>query len=223
MRILKSSTLVVGAIVLAFAAQGNAARQASGPAAGVSYAYTVGSSATPGVDTGLVLAQGASVSVTATGTFYPGTGLCFGPNGDPSVDTMHSSFGGFVLPGAPAWGLVGRVGNGLWTQVGSGPTTLSGTGDVVFAVNDDLLGDNSGSFAITVTVTITCWPGNGKGDVNHSHTGPPGQGADACYPGNGYGDKNHDHYGPPGQSSASPSGQQGAAGPSNGKAKGHEK
>ena len=37
-------------------------------------------------------------------------------------------------------------------------------------------------------------PGNGHGDTNHEHNGPPGQ-DDTGKPGWGYGDKNHDHYG----------------------------
>ena len=57
-------------------------------------------------------------------------------------------------------------------QVGTGPTTLSGTGELAFAVNDDLLVDNAGSF--TVTVSYSCWPGWGYGDKNHTHCGPPG-------------------------------------------------
>jgi hypothetical protein len=65
-------------------------------------------------------------------------------------------------------------------QVGTGPTTLSGKGELVFAVNDDLFGDNSGGFLVTVSykepgVTRTCWPGWGYGDDNHEHCGPPGQ------------------------------------------------
>jgi hypothetical protein len=56
-------------------------------------------------------------------------------------------------------------------HVGSGPTVLTGTGVLVFAVNDDLLGDNSG---FTVTVSYSCWPGWGYRDANHDHCGPPG-------------------------------------------------
>jgi len=37
-------------------------------------------------------------------------------------------------------------------------------------------------------------PGNGQGDANHEHHGPPGQ-DDDVKPGWGYGDKNHNHYG----------------------------
>ena len=41
-------------------------------------------------------------------------------------------------------------------------------------------------------------PGNGHGDNNHVHTGPPG--GQSVRPGWGHGDKNHVHTGPPGQS-----------------------
>ena len=37
-------------------------------------------------------------------------------------------------------------------------------------------------------------PGNGKGDTNHEHHGPPGQDYHGK-PGWGYGDKNHEHLG----------------------------
>jgi hypothetical protein len=169
----KSGLLVSAIVALAIPAQA----LANGPQS-VSQQYTVGSTTVPGVDTGFILKPGLPVTVTATGTVCPFGGTpdtCFGtsPNGYPAFDTTTSSFGGFVLPGAPAWGLVGRVGTGPWTQVGTGPTTLSGTGDLVFAVNDDLFSDNSGNF--TATVSYTCYPGNGNGDKNHYHCGPPGQ------------------------------------------------
>ena len=166
MTIFRGAALVAVTISLIGAVQAGAA----GPT--VTGVYTVGGTTVPGVDTGLVL-QGQSVTVTATDAVCPfGDAFCPGPDGYASWDTTSSSFGGFVLPGAPAWGLVGRVGSGPWVQVGSGPTVLSGTGSLVFAVNDDLFGDNSGSF--TVTVSYACWPGWGYGDVNHDHCGPPG-------------------------------------------------
>jgi hypothetical protein len=167
MRSRRGSAFVV---VAAFLALVGAAQSAAGPST-VTSGYTVGAMAVPGASTGLVLA-GDSVTVSATGTVCPWTGSCFGPDGDASVDTTQSGYGGFVAPGAPAWGLVARVGGGAWVQVGSGPTTLSGTGELVFAVNDDLFWDNAGSF--TVTVDRQCWPGWGWGDGNHDHCGPPG-------------------------------------------------
>jgi hypothetical protein len=168
MRILKVVT-VVSTIAFVFAAQAPAA----GPSA-VANVYTVGALTVPGINTGLVLENGLDVTVTATGAVCPfgGSIFCVGPDGYPPVDTTQSIFGGFVLPGAPAWGLVGRVGDGPWVQIGSGPTTLSGSGALVFAVNDDLFGDNAGSF--TATVSYACYPGYGYGDANHYHCGPPG-------------------------------------------------
>ena len=56
---------------------------------------------------------------------------------------------------------------------GSGPTPLSGKGELVFAVNDDVYGDNEGHFEVAVSytttaVTRTCWPGWGYGDTTTS-------------------------------------------------------
>jgi hypothetical protein len=163
------SALVVASLALA----ATATAIAGGPTT-ATQSSTVGVLGAPGVDTGYVLANGDTVTVTATGSLCPfgAGGPCFGPGGNPGFDTTSSSFGGFVLPGAPAWGLVGRVGSGSWVQVGSGPTTLSGTGSVQFAVNDDLFGDNVGGFS--VTLSYKCWPGWGYGDKNHRHCGPPG-------------------------------------------------
>jgi hypothetical protein len=140
--------------------------------------HTVPGSPVPGASTGLVLAAGEAVTVTATGAVCPyGGSFCPGPDGYPGVDTTSTAFGGFPLPGAPAWGLVARVGTGTWVQVGSGPTEVSGVGALELAFNDDYLSDNSGSFTVTVSTThvSTCWPGWGYGDKNHTHCGPPGQ------------------------------------------------
>jgi hypothetical protein len=179
MRSLKGSALVVAAVLaLALAAQAGAA----GPTTGSS-TYAVSGQSVPGVSTGLVLTSGMTVTVTADGAVCPyGDGFCPGPDGVP-WDTTTSWFGSFVLPGAPAWGLVGRVGGGPWVQVGIGPTTLSGTGELVFAVNDDLFSDNVGNF--TATVSYSCWPGGGYGDENHTHCGPPGLAGNGAPSGNG--------------------------------------
>ncbi len=173
MKIWKGLTLVTAG-VLVLAAQGSAAGSAT------TSVYTVGPKTDePGLSTGLVLKNG-SVTATATGVLCAHfSTLCVSPDGNPSGDTTETGFGGFVLPGAPAFGLVGRVGSGPWVQVGSGPTTLSGKGELVFAVNDDLFVDNTGGFMVTVTykksgVSRTCWPGWGWGDDNHVHCGPPG-------------------------------------------------
>lgn len=190
-------TLVVMVTGLVVPVASDAARPAA-TVPSVTSVYTVGALTVPGVDTGLMVGGAMSVTATATGAVCPfGGGFCVGPDGYSLWDTTQSSYGGFVLPGAPAWGLVARVGSGPWVTVGSGPTTLSGTGDLVFAVNDDMFRDNTGSFTVTVTVSYACFPGWGYGDANHPHAGPPGL-LDTCYPGHGYGDVNHLHAGPPG-------------------------
>lgn len=193
-------TLVVAATALVVAAQVGASGTTT-----VSNVYTVGSTAVPGADTGLVLTAGMQVTVTATGSVCPSGSLqCTGPDGNPTADTTQSWYGGFVLPGAPAWGLVAKVGSGPWVQVGSGPTTLTGTGDLVFAVNDDLFGDNSGSFTATVSYVT-----GGSSDPS---------GSSDCKPGWGYGDENHDHCGPPGL--VDNENAQASNGKANGKSKG---
>jgi hypothetical protein len=166
-----SGLTLAATILLVVATQGTAASTAT------TSVYIVGALTAPGVNTGLVLKKGHPVTVTATGRVCIGTGYCGGPDGNSSTNTTQSSF---LLPGAPAYGLVGRVGTGQWVQVGSGPTQLSGRGELVFAVNDDFYGDNTGSFTATVSYTTTggasrdCYPGWGYGDANHEHCGPPG-------------------------------------------------
>ena len=189
MTIWKGVSVSAATLVLAVALQGSAEGAGTAPSV-----YTVNPKTIPGVTTALVLKNGQNATVTASDAVCPwGTSLCYGPNGDSSAPA------GFLLPGAPKFGLVGRVGSGPWVQVGSGPTKLSGSGVLVFAMNDDYYTDNTGSFRVTVTVGNACYPGHGFGDTNHVHCGPPGQTPGACYPGNGSGDTNRDHCGPPGQ------------------------
>ena len=136
-----------------------------------SQSYSVNSLTVPGVDTGFKVLANAPVTVTASGTVNCGPWFCMGVGPDGSAgNTTDSSF---LVAGVPAWGLVARVGNGPWMQVGSGPTTVSGSGDLQFAMNDNYYPDNSGSF--NAVVSYTCFPGNGNGDTNHYHCGPPGQ------------------------------------------------
>jgi hypothetical protein len=222
----KLATLVAVTAGLVVPASGGAARPkeplSSAGTVSVTTAtsvYAVNGLTVPGIDTGRVLDAGSSVTVIASGGLCPwgDGGACYGPDGTLALDTIE---GGWVLPGAPAAGLVGRVGDGPWVQVGSGPTTLTGTGSLVFAVNDryGYFWDNTGGFTATVTVMVTgssssCFPGWGNGDVNHSHDGPPGA-ADTCYPGNGFGDVSRVHAGPPGLSDKADSGNDG-----NGKSK----
>ena len=210
MRRTNGLTLVVLAAILVSATGSAAAGSAT-----ATYVYVVPGLTVPGLSTGVVVDPAATATVTATGAICPfGGSFCPGPNGDAGWNTTGALNGGFPLPGAPAWGLVARVGSGPWVQVGSGPTIVAGTGVLEFAVNDDFLPDNTGAFTVTVTMSSSTTPAK-------------------CKPGWGYGDKNHEHCGPPGQVKKSGSGdtgtessgkdKQGGSGDKNGKAKGQGK
>ena len=135
MRRLSGLTLVVVVAILVSAAWAVAAGTAT-----ATYVYVVPGSTVPGLSTDVVLDAAASATITASGAICPyGGSFCPGPNGDTGWNTTGILYGGFPLPGAPAWGLLARVGSGPWVQVGSGPTTVAGTGVLEFAVNDDFL------------------------------------------------------------------------------------
>ena len=177
MRRIHGLTLVGLAAILISATMAVAAGSAT-----ATYEYVVPGSTVPGLSTGLVIDSASTVTITATGAICPyGGSFCPGPDGDTGWNTTGALYGGFPLPGAPAWGLLARIGGGSWIDVGSGPTPITGTGVLEFAVNDDFLSDNAGTFTVTVTVSspkktaATCKPGWGYGDKNHEHCGPPGQ------------------------------------------------
>lgn len=127
----------------------------------------------PWQDTGLSLPSNASVTVSATG--WAGFSNCWNstcwsdPNGFPSYNV-----GGLLAPSAPIGSLVGKVGTGAGFFIGAGPTQVTGTGELYLAYNDvpGSYGDDHGWDY--VTLTYECYPGNGYGDTNHIHCGPPG-------------------------------------------------
>ena len=109
MKRLSGLATLVAIVALALMAATQAV--AAGPTT-VTNTYSVSGGSVPGASTGLVLTSGMSVTVTAAGAVCPfGDSFCPGPNGYAPWNTTTSGYGGFVLPGAPAWGLVGRVGS----------------------------------------------------------------------------------------------------------------
>jgi len=189
----KIRTSILAAVVLALtiASPGMAFAKSNGegPQAVSQTFFVAASSATP-LNTGISLVTGASVSITATGISVWATGDGAGgcsagsdPNGVGPSSTPDNSCGyvgpttadgGFLAPGLTAFSLVGKADSGSFFQLGTGPTVVTGqSGTLSLAFNDNYYGDNSKGF--TVTVTYTCYPGNGYGDTNHVHCGPPGQ------------------------------------------------
>ncbi|MBJ7291549.1 hypothetical protein [Williamsia sp.] len=110
---------------------------------------------------GVTVAAGSTVSVTATGsaTFDPNyTTEVAGPNGYPEITCTDQPQSTCVLSGSPQMALVGKVGTAAPVVVGTGPTTLSGSGPLSFAFNDQIDGfaNNEGSFTVTITYTPPC-------------------------------------------------------------------
>jgi hypothetical protein len=116
------------------------------------------SSDMPGVDTGIDLAPGEAAMITATGTAsctiknlsYPCQGL--DANGDGAGTIAGAANPPFMDPNAPAYSLVGEVGDGPLTFVGTGPITLEGPGELLLGYNDEIgdYSDNGGGFTVTI-------------------------------------------------------------------------
>lgn len=140
------------------------------------------------VDSGFDLKPLApAVTVTATGIaqFCPTAGVAGAGGCSTNPDGTAFNGGAPLVPGGcPACPLPGVVIGTLigWTAVDGAfvvgsSTTLAGKTGRLFLAYQDGFGahfDNSGSY--TVTITFPCQPGNGNGDKNHYHCGPPGQG-----------------------------------------------
>jgi hypothetical protein len=105
------------------------------------------------VSTGIVIPDGASVTINASGTIHIcGESGC--PNG-PEGGNQGNSTASALVPSSPYGCLAARVGSGAWSCIGSSGI-LNGPGEIQFAVNDDFVSsgvgydDNFGSFTVVV-------------------------------------------------------------------------
>lgn len=100
-------------------------------------------------DTGVTLRAGQDVYFTATGRVRWGPGRQDGPAGErggPRNDARP-------IPSRPAAALIGRVGDSddfFFIGEDSGPIRMRSGGRLYLGVNDDMLGDNSGGFRVTI-------------------------------------------------------------------------
>lgn len=98
-------------------------------------------------DTGLRLRAGENFRVDATGFVNWGPNRSDGPNGEVSSPYNANR----PLPNRPGAALIGRIGNGAPFFIGSGGTFRAGnSGRLYLGINDDYLGDNSGTFRVMV-------------------------------------------------------------------------
>lgn len=119
----------------------------------------------PGTDTGIAVASGDDISITATGEWCYGFGedfLCNDANGDTTNydGLLPPPNASAPMPNEYLGRLIARVGTtGAWHSIGvSGGFTASSDGSLHLMMNDlgGFYGDNSGSVMATVTA-----PGNG--------------------------------------------------------------
>jgi YVTN family beta-propeller protein len=105
-------------------------------------------------DTGINLASGQSVTVSASGSWSVG-----GPYADTDPNGLSGQTQGCALvPSANVNELVGSLDGGTtWFVIGDGPSTVTGPGDLLLAINDCppayYFSDNNGSVAVAITTT----------------------------------------------------------------------
>jgi hypothetical protein len=102
------------------------------------------------VDTGIDVTMGQTIRIHASG-------LIKIAGSDPGKSPAGAGTAPCTIPGvttsiAPCWSLVGRVGAGSAFHVGQLYTGSRGTGRLYLGINDDVMGDNSGSWTATITV-----------------------------------------------------------------------
>ena len=104
-------------------------------------------------DTGIELNEGDAVNITARGviSYRPGSNAYPG-GAPPDCRVAGPQSDPFPAPQLPCWSLVGRIGeSGEIFEVGSRTKFQSPTaGELYLGVNDNILGDNSGSWTASI-------------------------------------------------------------------------
>ena len=100
-------------------------------------------------DTGVSVRGGQEVYFTATGRVRWGPGRQDGPAGERGGPRNE----GRPIPSRPGAALIGRIGDSAdYFLIGdeTGPVRMRAGGRLFLGINDDMLGDNSGAFRVTV-------------------------------------------------------------------------
>jgi hypothetical protein len=103
----------------------------------------------PWTDTGIDVRSGQGVFFVATGRVRWGPGRQDGPEGEQNSPYNANR----PIPSRPAAALIGKVGEGkdnFFIGNDRGRIPVRSSGRLYLGVNDDVLGDNGGSFRVTV-------------------------------------------------------------------------
>jgi hypothetical protein len=104
----------------------------------------------PWTDSGVQVRQGQTIYITASGRVRWGPGRQDGPAGEKNSPRND----GRPIPTRPAGAVIGRVGEGndyFFVGENSGPIRMRSDGKLYLGINDDFLGDNSGTFSVTIS------------------------------------------------------------------------
>jgi hypothetical protein len=109
--------------------------------------------AQPWTDTGVDVAAGSTVSISASGVIkIAGSDPGKTPNGTPGCVATPA----YVAPNLTCYILLARIGSGAPRQVGSSDSFLVPTaGRLFLGVNDEVFADNSGAWTVNVTTDTT--------------------------------------------------------------------
>lgn len=105
--------------------------------------------ATAWSDTGVTVRSGQSIYFRASGKVHWGPGRQDGPAGEHNSPRQP----GRPIPSRPAAALIGRVGDSddvFFIGDEAGAIRIRASGRLFLGINDDMLGDNSGAFRVTV-------------------------------------------------------------------------
>jgi hypothetical protein len=122
---------------------------ANGRPSGMREREVVVNAAQPWTDAGVTVRPGQTVYFQASGRVRWGPGRQDGPAGERNSPRNA----GRPIPNRPAAALIGRIGDGdeyFFIGDDGGPIRVRGGGRLYLGINDDFLGDNSGSFRVTV-------------------------------------------------------------------------
>jgi hypothetical protein len=107
------------------------------------------SSVQPWTDVGVTVRPGQSVYFEASGRVRWGPNRQDGPGGESGSPRNEAR----PIPSRPAAALIGRVGDGddvFFIGAETGAIRMRSGGRLFLGINDDMLGDNSGTFRVTI-------------------------------------------------------------------------
>jgi hypothetical protein len=100
-------------------------------------------------DTGITVRAGREIYLNSTGRVRWGPNRQDGPGGERSSPRNDAR----PIPSRPAAALIGRIGDDndvFFIGAEGGPIRMRAEGRLYLGINDDMLGDNSGAFRVTV-------------------------------------------------------------------------